>query len=461
MSLVARINRKRCDKFASRNGNDLFIHSNIRILPKNKKSDLRAPIFCMQMSVTLGGLDNAMADDKANSGRAGFAYLDILKESLGTKELLELLIEVSESVSEALAVYDSDGRLVICNQNFRDLYGYSKAETRPGTHFRELGKIDLERGNVAIGDEYGDGEAYLKRKADYRASLEGFFIVRMKDGRWIKTTDRRLPRGGFVSVQSDITNEKQAEFDLRVAKETAEIANRAKSEFLANMSHELRTPLNSIIGFSHAMTDKLFGELGDPKYSEYAEDIRASAQHLLSVVSDILDLTKIEAGRFSISEDNVDLTELADYTARILNPRAKSKKIDLCLDVSPDVSELRADIRLLRQIFINLVDNAIKFTPNEGHVGISCRRDSSGDALVTIKDTGLGMAPNEIAIALEPFLQLRRSADVAFEGTGLGLPLAKKMVELHGGVLTIESEEGAGTTVTLRFPSERVIQPAD
>jgi len=208
-----------------------------------------------------------MADDKASpSGRAS-AYLDLLNERLGTAELPELLIEVSESVSEALAVYDAEGRLVICNQNFRDLYGYSNIEARPGVHFRELGKIDLERGNVAIGDEYGDGEAYLQRKAEYRNNLEGSFIVKMKDGRWFKTTDRRLPRGGFVSVQSDITNEKEAEFELRAAKESAEIANRAKTEFLANMSHELRTPLNSIIGFSHVMIEGLFGDLGDPRYA--------------------------------------------------------------------------------------------------------------------------------------------------------------------------------------------------
>ena len=327
-----------------------------------------------------------MADDKASpSGRAS-AYLDLLNERLGTAELLELLIEVSESVSEALAVYDAEGRLVICNQNFRDLYGYSNTEARPGVHFRELGKIDLERGNVAIGDEYGDGEAYLQRKAEYRNNLEGSFIVKMKDGRWFKTTDRRLPRGGFVSVQSDITNEKEAEFELRAAKESAEIANRAKTEFLANMSHELRTPLNSIIGFSHVMIEGLFGDLGDPRYAEYAEDIRASAQHLLAVVSDILDLSKIEAGRFPIADDEVDLTETVEYTVRILGPRANSKEIDLTIDVAPEVPKLRADARLLRQILLNLVDNAIKFTPTGGQVAISSHCDTNGDLLIAVKD---------------------------------------------------------------------------
>lgn len=382
------------------------------------------------------------------------AFVDLYRR-LGSEDLLELLIEVSQSVSEALVVYDPAGRLVLCNRNFRELYGYTEAEARPGVHFQELGRIDVERGNVAIGDEYGDGDAYLRRKAEYRQKLEGSFIVRMKDGRWIKTTDRRLPRGGFVSVQSDITNEKRAELELRLAKEAAEVANRAKSEFLANMSHELRTPLNSIIGFSHVMIDGLFGKLGDPRYAEYAEDIRTSAQHLLAVVSDILDLSKIEAGEFSIAENDVDVSELAEYVTRILRPRAVDQEIDLRIDVAPGMPVLRADARLLRQTLLNLVDNAVKFTPAGGRVEITGRCDKSGDILVSVKDTGIGMAASEISLAMEPFHQIRRSSSIAFEGTGLGLPLAKKLTELHGGTLTIESEEGVGTTATLRFPRER------
>ena len=179
------------------------------------------------------------------------------------------------------------------------------------------------------------------------------------------------------------------------------------------------------------------------------------------MVSDILDLSKIEAGRFPIADDEVDLTETVEYTVRILGPRANSKEIDLTIDVAPEVSKLRADARLLRQILLNLVDNAIKFTPTDGQVAISSHCDTNGDLLIAVKDTGIGMALSDISMALEPFLQLRRSADIAFEGTGLGLPLARKMVELHDGTLLIESEEGAGTTVTLRFPKERVVEPSD
>lgn len=400
-----------------------------------------------------------MLNDKTSSDKASINH-DLYK-GLGADVLLDLLIEVSQSVSEALVVYDADGLLVMCNQNFRDLYGYTDAEARPGVHYRDLGKIDVERGNVAIGDEYGSGDDYLARKAEYRNTLQGSFIVQMKDGRWFKTTDRRLPRGGFVSVQSDITNEKRTELELRLARDAADIANKTKSDFLANMSHELRTPLNSILGFTHVMINELYGDLGNPKYAEYTSDIHTSAQHLLSVVSDILDLSKIEAGEFTIEENDVNVSELADYIARMMSPRALSREIELAMtDVSAAMT-VRADRRHMRQILLNLVDNAIKYTPAGGTVSVSCHINDRQELLISVKDTGIGMAEADIELVLEPFRQLRRSPNIAYEGTGLGLPLAKKMAEMHSGSILIESTEGAGTTVTLKFPPERLISAHD
>ena len=190
--------------------------------------------------------------------------------------------------------YDADGRLVTCNRNFRELYGYSEEEARPGVHFAELGRIDVARGQVVVGDEYGGGDDYLQRKAEYRRKLEGSFIVQLKDGRWLKTTDRRMSGGGFVSVQVDITEIKGKEEAFRKAMEEAEAATRSKSEFLANISHDLRTPLNAILGFSEMILGEVSGPFENGTYRGYLENIHKGGQLLLSIVNDILDTVRAD-----------------------------------------------------------------------------------------------------------------------------------------------------------------------
>ena len=243
--------------------------------------------------------------------------------------------------------------------------------------------------------------------------------------------------------------------ELAAAREAAEASSRAKSEFLANMSHELRTPLNAIIGFSEIIKVGMHGPL-NARYRDYAGDIFESGIHLLGLINDILDLSKLEARQFELCEEGMDVGETIESAMRLVEEQARKGKIELSEDVPEALPLIRADNRRIRQIVINLLSNAVKFTPEGGRVRISAVRKDGGLA-ITVSDTGIGMAEDQIAKALEPFGQINSMLSRRFEGTGLGLPLAKKLIELHGGTLSIESTVGAGTAVTVELPPERIL----
>ena len=244
---------------------------------------------------------------------------------------------------------------------------------------------------------------------------------------------------------------------LAVAAEEAQQANRAKSTFLANMSHELRTPLNAILGFSEIMKDEHLGPVSNPRYLGYAADIHASGRHLLGIINDVLDLAKIEAGGMSLEGvAEFALVPALASTLAMLTGLGEKQRVALGTEWPEQSVRIVAVERMVRQIVINLAGNAIKFTPPGGRVGLKGTLAEDGGFLLCIRDTGVGMSEGEVALALMPFGQNRRKMAVTQEGTGLGLPLAKAMMELHGGTLTIESAPGCGTAVTLRFPPERV-----
>ena len=366
----------------------------------------------------------------------------------------ELFAEALENVSEAIVIYDGDGCLVACNRNFRELYGYTAEEAAPGVHFAALGRIDVERGNVVVGDAFGDGENYLKRKAEYRNSLTGSFIVHLKDGRWIKTTDRPMSRGGFVSVQVDVTDIKHSEQELMRAKEEAETASRQKSEFLANISHDLRTPLNSVIGFSELILGETWGELGHDKYRDYAESIRFSGQLLLSLVSDILDTARLESGTFPLNPAPMELPALCERVVRSFDPLTRRKRLNLSIENGGGLpARIAADERALTQVLNNLVSNAAKHAPEGGEIGIRIGgRD--GRAVLEIWDNGPGM-PAALARRIgEPFL--RDDAYVAGidPGTGLGLYICARLAEAMNGELAVSDRPGGGARFTFSWPAE-------
>jgi PAS domain S-box-containing protein len=264
----------------------------------------------------------------------------------------------------------------------------------------------------------------------------------------------------FTGACLDITERKRIEDEtnaaLHLAKVGAETSNRIKTEFLANMSHELRTPLNAIIGFSDVIMRSMFGPL-DERYRDYAADIFTSGTHLLKLINEILDLSKLEAKQAELCEEDVDLAAIIQACTHLIEPQAQGAKIQVLTAIDSNLPLIRADDRRMRQILINLLSNAVKFTPEGGQVCVSAALTNGGVA-IAVKDTGIGMAPEQIPSALEPFQQIDSKISRRYEGTGLGLPLTKHFVELHGGSLTIESKLDIGTTVTCFLPRERIVE---
>jgi cell cycle sensor histidine kinase DivJ len=257
----------------------------------------------------------------------------------------------------------------------------------------------------------------------------------------------------IVAVTRDISARKAQEDEILKARDAAESANRAKTQFLANMSHELRTPLNAIIGFSEILNRELYGRIGEERYREYAHLIHDSGEHLLSVVNEVLDMSKIEAGKFDIVHEHFDVQALVKSCCEIMRHQGEKKLVEVRINAEPDLPELVADKRACKQILLNLLANAIKFTEAGGFVEVSARRLEENIELA-VADDGIGIAEKDIPKLGNPFVQAESSYDRSYEGAGLGLSVVKGLVRLHGGTFEIESVLGEGTTVIICLPIE-------
>ena len=396
-------------------------------------------------------------DHRLKDGSIVVVITDVTATKHSETELAQksaLMQSAIENMGEGIAVFDGDLRLQMWNQRRIEIGAVPTEFYTVGARLEDMVRYRAERG------EYGpaDVETVVRERFDPVRMQTPHRSARWTlDGRYIMTRRNPMPGGGVIMVMSDLTDSKRSEDALREAKETAETANRTKSEILANMSHELRTPLNAIIGFSEIILREAFGPVGQKRYLDYANDIYESGTHLLALINDILDVSKAEAGRIELLEGLVDITELFDSCVRLVRPRAEEAGVKLIVAPAGAAPKLQGDNLRLKQVLLNLLSNAVKFTPTGGRVTLDTIRGVGGAVVIRVSDTGIGMSPEDIPKALSPFGQLENSLARNHAGTGLGLPLSKALVELHGGQLQIDSEKGRGTTVAIVLPASRVL----
>jgi PAS domain S-box-containing protein len=367
-----------------------------------------------------------------------------------TRELKSIL----DTATDGVIVVDREGLVLALNRSAEALFGYEYHEMarRP---FAELFAPESER----AARDYLDG---LTKNGVASVLNDGREVIgRVRQGGLIPLfmTMGRIGDGGtkFCAVLRDITQWKRAEEDLLNAKRTAERASSAKSDFLAKISHEIRTPLNAIIGFSEVMMQEQFGPIGNERYREYMKDIHSSGEHLVSLINDLLDLSKIEAGKLDLVFASVNLNQLVQQCVALMQPQANQQRIIIRSSLSATLPPVVADARSVRQIVLNLLSNSIKFTGAGGQVIVSTALTDRAEAVLRVRDTGIGMTDKEIETAMEPFRQLATSTRWGSGGTGLGLPLTKALAEANRASFSIKSATNAGTLVEITFPGTRVL----
>jgi signal transduction histidine kinase len=367
-------------------------------------------------------------------------------ETLGTAN--EHLRAALDHANHGTLLYDHDHRLVLCNRRYLELMNLRDDALRPGMTLDEMAEALRQNGSYSAVEL---AEMTTHRRAALASGDSQDFFEHLADGTILQVRADPVREGGLLLTLTDITASVASAAALRAAKEEAERASEAKTDFIAHVSHDLRTPLTAIIGFADALSGGYFGPL-PPKQKEYIDTIGLSAQHLLALINNLLDVAKIEAGRYELEEEEIDLGDMIDRLVRLVQLRADQQGIT----IENRVAEIwvAADSNALQQMLLNLLSNAVKFTPGSGAIKIEANPAPEGALDVTVRDSGVGIPSDFHDQVLLPYFRVSGSR---VEGTGLGLPLVKALIELHGGQLLLASEPGQGTAVTLRFPASRVL----
>ena len=382
-----------------------------------------------------------------------FRATAIEMEEANLKEIREArarLTEAIETISEGFSLYDAEDKLIVCNSHYRELFASHADVLVPGTSFETILRTATERG--LIKDAEGRRDAWIaERLARHRAASETH-IQRRSDGRWIQVSERKTANGGVVAIYADITELKQHEAELAAARDAADEANRTKSSFLANMSHELRTPLNAIIGYSEILQEDA-ADKGDKASIDDLQKIESAGRHLLGLINNILDLSKIEAGKMDVFIEPVDIQALLKEVLSIVKPLADKSENAVEVICPADIGSFRSDQTKVKQCLLNLMSNANKFT-SKGTLTLTVAREGGSQVCFRVSDTGVGMTQEQLGRLFQAFSQADASTTKRFGGTGLGLAITKHFCTMLGGDVTVESTPGKGSTFIIRLPDQ-------
>ncbi|EJT02655.1 ATP-binding protein [Rhizobium sp. CCGE 510] len=455
--IEALLQRRELEEKAAGSGTMMLVKADDRLVPVTARlqsvrwEDANALMLAL---MPVEGKDDSRSETNRSEGRSEARPERMVEKVAKLQVEVEELRSILETATDGVVVIGTEGDIRSMNRSASALFNYDEQETRGKpfvmlfAHESQKAVLDYLHGlsGHGVASVLNDGREVIGREA-----AGGFVPLFMTMGQLTSSN-------GYCAVIRDITQWKRTEDELRNAKGAAETANAHKTDFLARVSHEIRTPLNAIIGFSDMMAGERFGPIGHPRYIEYANDIGRSGRHVLDIVNDLLDISKIEAGEMDLDFAAVGLNEAVSEAVALVQPQANGQRVIIRTALSQAVPEVVADLRSIKQIALNILSNAIRFTPSGGQIVVSTSYEANGSVVLRVRDTGIGMTRSELDQAMKPFRQVSSTQSRhRGDGTGLGLPLTKAMVDANRAVFSINSAPNEGTLVEITFPSQRVL----